>query len=160
MGSRPHAPLLLVALTLALATAAGGATLATAAPPRASLPDIEDEVMCPSCGTPLALAFSPQAERERRFIRREIAEGKTKGEIKRDLVREFGREVLALPPGKGFDLAAYLVPAGAIAAAAAALAIGILRWRRRPGVAAAEPERVLSSADSGRLERDLSKYDL
>ncbi|MFM9043819.1 MAG: hypothetical protein ACKOPI_06765, partial [bacterium] len=43
---------------------------------QASLPDIEDEVMCPICGTILEASNSPQAEREREFIRAQIAQGK------------------------------------------------------------------------------------
>src|SRR4051794_34950924 len=66
---------------------------ALAAAPRASLPDIEDEVMCPTCGVALNQAFSPQAERERNFIRAQIARGRTKAEIKDELVSEFGPRV-------------------------------------------------------------------
>src|SRR5919204_3556478 len=87
-----------------------GAASATAAQPRASLPDIEDEVMCPICGTLLELSESPQAQRERAFIRRRIARGETKQQIKDALVAEYGQQVLALPGDSGFDLSAYLVP--------------------------------------------------
>jgi len=62
-----------LAALLALCALLAVPALAAAAVPRASLPDIEDEVMCPTCGVPLINAFSPQAEKERRFIRREIA---------------------------------------------------------------------------------------
>jgi cytochrome c-type biogenesis protein CcmH len=148
------------AFALALVALAGLAATAQAVEPRASLPDIEDEVMCPSCQTPLALAFSPQAERERLFIRREIAKGRTKEQIKQALVREFGDEVLAQPKGSGFDLAAYLVPAAALALAAAALGIGLTRWRRRPATVDAPRGGCPSPTDSARLERDLSRYDL
>ena len=48
----------------------------------ATLPDIEDEVMCPICGTQLGIAESPQAERERDFIRDRIDEGLDKDQIK------------------------------------------------------------------------------
>ena len=133
---------------------------ASAAPQRASLPDIEDEVMCTTCEVPLNLAFSPQAERERSFIRREIAQGKTKGQIKDALVSEFGDEVLATPRDQGFDLAAYLVPAIGVVIAASALGFGILRWRRRAAAAAPDPAPPLSPTDSARLEQDLSRYDL
>jgi cytochrome c-type biogenesis protein CcmH len=150
---------LVVVLLLVMGLSAGG--MALAAEPRASLPDIEDEVMCPTCGTPLNLAFSPQAERERRFIRQQIAEGKTKQQIKDALVGEFGRSVLALPRGRGFDLAAYLVPAVAVAIAAGALGLGLLRWRRRSAWGDGDAGDVdLSPADSARLESDLSRYDL
>ena len=84
---------------------------AAAQEPQTSLPDIEDEVMCPICGVTLELATeAPQAIQEREFIRERIAEGQTKDEIKDALVAEFGPEVLAVPEAKGFDLAAWLVP--------------------------------------------------
>ena len=38
------------------------------AAPQTSIADVEDEVMCPICGTLLELAESPQAQRERAFI--------------------------------------------------------------------------------------------
>jgi cytochrome c-type biogenesis protein CcmH len=151
----------LIALAAALLLAGAAPASVRAAAPRASLPDIEDEVMCPSCGTPLALAFSPQAERERNFIRRQIAAGKTKGEIKDALVSEYGREVLALPDDSGFDLTAYIVPAVAVLAAAIALGFGLVRWRRRPSAAGSGASELdVSPAESARLERDLSRYDL
>jgi cytochrome c-type biogenesis protein CcmH len=151
----------LIALAAALLLAGTASASARAAEPRASLPDIEDEVMCPSCGTPLALAFSPQAERERNFIREQIAAGRTKEQIKDALVAEYGKEVLALPDDSGFDLAAYLVPAAVVLGGAAALAFGLLRWRRRPPPPGSGPDELdLLPADSARLERDISRYDL
>lgn len=142
-------PTLLVAL--AIAAPAGAA-------PRASLTDIEDEVMCPICGTALQLSQAPQAERERAFIRRLIAAGRTKRQIKDALVAEYGPEVLALPEARGFDLAAWLVPGAAILAAAAALAAGVGRWRRAAAARAAPPP--ISEADAERLDADLARYDL
>ena len=143
-----------------------GAVLAapafTAAAPRASLPDIEDEVMCPTCGVALNQSFSPQAERERDFIRAEIAKGRTKEQIKQGLVSEFGRRVLATPQtdDSTFNWAAYLVPIGAIAAAGIAILLTLRRWRRRPADApSAEGPPKLSPNDAARLERDLSRHD-
>ncbi|MEX2253126.1 MAG: cytochrome c-type biogenesis protein CcmH, partial [Thermoleophilaceae bacterium] len=115
-------------MSLALLPAA-----AASAAPQASLADLEDEVMCPICGTLLQLAESPQAERQRAFVNRLIAEGRDKDQIKEALVAEYGREVLALPEGSGFELSAYLVPAIGFLAAALALAIGVRRWRRGGG---------------------------
>ena len=57
----------------------------------------------------------PQAQREKAFIKRLIAAGKTKAEIKDALVAEYGDAVLALPQGSGFSLSAYLVPIVAFA---------------------------------------------
>jgi cytochrome c-type biogenesis protein CcmH len=164
---------LLAVLLIAAATfAASAAPVAAAeqrpggpqAPARASLPDIEDEVMCPTCGVPLALAFSPQAERERRFIRQQIARGRTKDQIKDSLVAEFGPSVLALPDtgDSSFNWAAYLVPIAVLLIGAAAIAVALRRWRARPALAGetnAEPPEP-SAAESARLEQDLTRYDL
>jgi cytochrome c-type biogenesis protein CcmH len=133
---------------------------AAVAAPAASLPDVEDEVMCPICGTLLELSESPQAERQRAFISRQIAAGKTKEEIKEALVAEYGRPVLALPRGSGFDLSAYLVPAIAFAVAAAALAIGVGRWRRGSDSGPTADVGTPADAEAKRLEDDLARYDL
>ncbi len=109
----------MVALAL-LAPAAAGAQ-------QASLPDIEDEVMCPICGTTLELSDSPQAERERELIRSLIAQGMSKDEIKDALVAEYGQDVLAVPDSDGFDLTAWVVPALGIGIAAAAVGFAIAR---------------------------------
>lgn len=134
-----------------------------AAAPQTSLPDVEDEVMCPICGTLLELAESPQAQRQRVFVRRLIAEGRSKEEIKQALVVQYGDEVLAVPGDSGFDLTAYLVPALGFALAAAGLAVGIGRWRRAAGSPPdADPAQASgpSGEDAERLEADLRRYDL
>jgi cytochrome c-type biogenesis protein CcmH len=152
----------LLAALLALGALLAVPALAGAAAPRASLPDIEDEVMCPTCGVALNQAFSPQAERERDFIRAQIARGRTKQQIKDELVSEFGPAVLATPQTSDseFNLTAYLVPVLAIAAALIALVVGLRRWRTAPATPVA-PESLpeLNPEDSARLEQDLSRFD-
>jgi cytochrome c-type biogenesis protein CcmH len=133
---------------------------AFAAAPRASLPDIEDEVMCPVCGVPLNIAEAPQAQREREFIRGLIARGYTKAQIKHSLKAQFGPGVLALPQGSGFDLAAYLVPIGVGVIAVGGLGFALVRWRRRTADAPAPAAPALSGAAARRLEEDLSRYDV
>jgi cytochrome c-type biogenesis protein CcmH/NrfF len=150
---------LAILATLVLAVGAVAASPAWAAEPRASLTDIEDEVMCPICGTPLSLAAAPQAERERAFIRRLIERGQTKDEIKDALVREYGEEVLATPNSGGFDLAAWLVPAGGLLLAALALVLGVRQWRRR-GADREPAAEELDPSDGERLRSDIARYDL
>jgi cytochrome c-type biogenesis protein CcmH len=136
---------------------------AMAATPQTSLSEISSEVMCPVCGTLLELAESPQALREKAFVSRLVAEGRSKDQIKDALVAEYGTEVLALPQGSGFDLSAYLVPVIAFVVAVIALTLGVLRWRRagaardREGPATAAGP---SAEDSERLDADLARYDL
>jgi cytochrome c-type biogenesis protein CcmH/NrfF len=147
------------AVILLVVAAAVAAPTSSTAEPRASLTDIEDEVMCPICGTPLNLAAAPQAERERAFIRRLIARGETKQEIKAALVREYGPEVLATPEGEGFDLAAWVVPAAGLLLAALALGFGVRRWRRGDTPPPGTDSRLNPDEDE-RLRSDLARYDL
>ncbi len=144
------------ALITALVVAAIGAA-PSVAEPRASLPDIEDEVMCVQCKTPLNLSSAAVAEREREFIRREIARGKTKDEIKAGLVERFGPAVLAMPTDEGFGLAAYVVP---VLAGLLALAVVLFWMRSRRGPAALRRRTPApGGADARRLERDLAADD-
>jgi len=146
---------------LVLVVAALVAAPAAVACPRTSLGDVEDEVMCPVCGTPLNLAEeAPQAERERAFIQREIDRCQSKSQIKRALVAQFGDRVLALPGDEGDDdlgdVLVYVIPALAILLAAAGVAFGASRWRRRR-----KPEAATGPAvPSKRLDADMERYDL
>jgi len=141
----------LACICLAIVPAAGTAA-------SASLPDIEDEVMCTICGTLLAESESPQADRERALIRELIAKGESKDQIKDALVAQYGPRVLATPTGHGFDLLAWIVPALGILLAAAGIAFAMLRLRRGRGERTAPPPR-LDPADEARLREDLSSYD-
>jgi cytochrome c-type biogenesis protein CcmH len=143
-------PILAVLAVLATPAVASGA---------ASLPDIEDEVMCVECGTALNISQSPAADGERRFIRRRIAEGLTKEQIKAALVAEYGRNVLGSPPDKGFARAIYLVPIGLAVVVALALALAARRWRR-PSEGTETGGPALDDADAERLKRDMAGYDL
>ena len=129
--------------------------------PRTTLGDIENEVMCPVCGTPLALAEeAPQAQRERAFIQRLIARCASKDQVKRALVAQFGEEVLALPGDEGDDdlgdVLVYVVPALAILIALVGISLGALRWRRKR---ATDPAPA-SPKGGERLDADMERYDL
>ena len=163
---RRAAALIAALVALLGATALASATAQAAQAPRASVTDIEDEVMCVACGVPLDIAESPQADRERAYIRRLVARGLTKDQIKSELVATYTDRVLATPQKHGFGLAAFLVPIALILAALAALAVLLPRWRTPgdgPGAAgggsgAGAPE--LTGADRRRLEEDLARYDV
>ena len=118
-----RAPLIALLLLAVLAPAAVGAA------PRASLTDIEDEVMCLECGTALNVSNSEVADQEREYIAELIAQGKTKQEVKDALVAEYGPRVLAEPSDDGFELTAWLVP---LLAALGALGLVAFTARRSP----------------------------
>jgi cytochrome c-type biogenesis protein CcmH len=146
---------------LALAPAAGAAQC-----PKTTLADVEADVMCPTCGTPLALASeAPQAIRQRALIERLIERCRSKREIEDVLVAEFGPGVLALPEADGFNLSAYLVPALGLLLAAAGVGAAARRWRRdgrAAGDAAASGDEPAGDdpAAAERLDADLKRYEL
>ena len=147
-----------VALTLVLLVVLP--TAAGAAQPRASLTDIENDVMCVSCHEPLAVAQSPQAYAERNFIRSLIAKGQTKSQIERALVAQYGPAVLGRPPAHGFNLAVYVVPPALVVIALAIIAFTLPRWRRRARQAklAAPAAPPLASDEARRLDEDLARH--
>ena len=144
------------------ADAAGGSDQSAPVAPRANLPDLEDEVMCPICGTLLGMSRAPAAERQRLFMRGLIEEGRTEEQIKDALVAEYGPQVLALPDDENTNFYVYVVPVAGLILAALAVLWAAIRWRRnrddeRPsGSSGGSP----SGADSSRLDRDLADYDI
>jgi cytochrome c-type biogenesis protein CcmH/NrfF len=142
----------LVALVLLL-----GLTAAAEPPP--TLPDIEDEVMCVECRTALNVSSAPVADQERAFIRARIAEGMSKEEIKAALVDEYGEDVLAEPPGEGFNVTAWVVPAALAAAALLGVILLTRRWRGSTTAAPAPAGRELDPEDQQRLDAELAAFD-
>ena len=150
-------PHLVAAVTIAMLSLA---PVASAAPARASLMDIENSVMCVSCNEPLSVAQSPQAYQERDVIRSLIAKGDTKPEIIRILVVDYGPAVLGKPPASGFNLTVYVLPPAILVAGLAILAFTLPRWRRRQRGAkqARGASAALSPADERRLDEELSRF--
>ena len=151
---------LVAAFVLALSLA--GAAAASEAHP--TLPELEGELICPTCHEPLAASSSPIADRMRAFIRARIAAGDTKSEIKSKLVDQFGESVLAAPPKRGFNLLAWLLPLVGLTLGAIVLALLARRWSR----ARAAPA-PLANAGNGRasldpelerrLDEELARFD-
>ena len=146
----------LLAALLALAVLAPAAT---ADQSRASLTDVEDEVMCLECGTALNVSNSAVADQEREFIAELIAQGKTKQQVKDALVAEYGPRVLAEPSDDGFELAAWLVPGLAALGALALVALTAHRWRRARPNAAPGDDPTLDPDDARRLDAELAAFD-
>ena len=117
-------------LALALALAVVPSALASEQHPTQS--ELEGELVCPTCHTTLDQSRAPIALRMKQFVLTRIAAGDTKGEIKAQLVAQFGKGVLAAPERKGFDLLAWVLPIAGLLAGAAVLTVLAWRWTRRP----------------------------
>jgi cytochrome c-type biogenesis protein CcmH len=143
--------------------------LAVVAPAAASeqhptLPELERELICPTCHESLAASSSPIADRMREFIRTRIAAGDTKSEIKAKLVDQFGESVLAAPPKSGFNLLAWLLPLIGIVLATAIIGVLAYRWSRRhkvppPPDPSANGRYGMDPELERRLDEELARYD-
>lgn len=152
---RPRLAAAAAAAMLALAPAAAAAC------PQTSVGDLEDEVMCPVCGTTLATAGDePLAVQQRRVIDRLAGQCKSKDEIKDALVAQYGESVLADPDKDGFGLTTLLVPALGVAGGLTIAALAAVRWRRsrapRPLAESSGP----AGSDAARLDEDMGRYKL
>jgi cytochrome c-type biogenesis protein CcmH len=117
-----------VAVLVAALVLAGPA--AACAHTRTSLGYLEGQVMCPTCHTTLDQSDSAAAQRIEHFIQLRIDQCATSGQIKDELVANFGAGILAAPPRKGFDLIVWWLPIGGIILGAIAVAFGVWRWSR------------------------------
>ena len=133
----------LVAAALALLCSAP--VLASDARPSES--DLETLLVCPTCHETLDQSNSAVAQQMKAELRRRIAQGWTKQQILDEMVANFGPGVLSTPATHGFDLLAWALPIGGIAAGALALGAGAWYWTRsgrhdpaRPDAGAVDPD--------------------
>jgi len=159
---RTAAAVAAIAAIAAAALAPATAMAAADTTPKASLTDIENDVMCVSCHEPLAVAQSPQAIAERNYVRTLIAQGQTKAQIEQALVGQYGPAVLGKPPAHGFNLTVYILPPLLVIAGIGTLILLLPKWRRRSraNAAAQAPiaEPSIATADAHRLDEELRRY--
>jgi cytochrome c-type biogenesis protein CcmH len=142
-----------VVLLAALALAAPA--LASEERPTAS--ELESELVCPVCESTLDTSNAPVALAMKAFIRERIAAGDTKSEIKAQLVDQFGPAVLAVPPRKGFDWVAWLLPLAGLAVAA--VVVGALAWRWSHLRAETPPAEPLDPELEARVDAELERFE-
>ena len=145
------------ALALCALVAALLAGTATAAPSPA---DLESQLVCPVCGTTLDQSDAPIAQRMKRYIRQRLAAGASEKQIKAELVDQFRPAVLAEPPKSGFDLLAWLVPLGILAAGA--VGVGVIAWgwsRRRSGEGETATPPELDAELERRVDAELRRFE-
>jgi cytochrome c-type biogenesis protein CcmH len=147
-------PLVVAALALALA---GPAAASEQKPTSAEL---ESELVCQVCETTLDTSDAPAARRMKAYIRARIAAGDTKSEIKAKFVDQFGSTVLAVPPRKGFDWIAWLLPLAGLAVGV--VVVGALAWRwsrRRTDDRPPPDELALDPELERRLDAELARFE-
>ena len=141
--------------------ALGGPSAAAAACP--TLADLEGEVMCPQCKTTLDQSDAPVARDIKRFIQERAEACVPEGQIKDELVAQFGPAVLAAPPREGFHWLAWLLPLAGLLAGAVVVSLLVWRWSRsRPmpePVGASNGRPPLDPELERRLDQELARFD-
>jgi cytochrome c-type biogenesis protein CcmH/NrfF len=140
---------------------AGSAAAASCTHPRTSLAYLEGQVMCPTCHTTLDQSDSAAAIQIENHIKVRIAQCWTAQQIETELVANYGPEILAAPPHKGFDLLAWWLPIAGVLGGALVLAGGVWRWSRgREAEAGPEsPGSELDEETERRLDEALARFE-
>ncbi len=153
-------------MRLLLAIAAGVALLlapaAIASERHPTQGEVEAELVCPTCHSPLDESNSPIAQQMKAKIREWIAAGWTKSQIEDEFVAELGPGVLGVPRTHGFDLLAWVLPFAGIAVGALALAGGAWYWSRNRPSGNLPPGNDGSPLDpelDRRVDEELARFD-
>ena len=132
---------------------------ARAAEPRTTVQEVNNAIMSPACpGKILAACPSAEGAQLRELVRRKVEAGETLEQIVQYFVEVYGPEVLPVPPPKGFNLAAWLMPFMALFAGLGVVVVLVRAWSA--SAARKKEERVSSQANarpSGGAEDDLEK---
>jgi cytochrome c-type biogenesis protein CcmH len=121
-----------------------------------SEPDMETQLMCPTCHQVLAYSQSTIATNIRGHLHTWCSAGWTSGQVKSRLIAQFGNEILASPPKHGFDLLAWVIPGAALLAGAIVAAVLTTRWRGRRGP---PPPPPVDPGLSARIDADMARFE-
>ena len=155
MGLKKLAIILLLFLLLASPVRADSATVS----------DISKQLIC-QCGCTLVLANCTHVECHSReamtaFIEQEIAGGQSESQIIQSFVGQYGEQVLASPPKRGFNLVAWLLPFAAILAGGGIIYIALKKWVRRGRQSPTTAEADVEESDEEyqrQLEKELDEF--
>ena len=121
-----------------------------------SEPDMETQLMCPTCHQVLAYSQSEIATHIRNRLHHWCAAGSTSTQVKDRLIAQFGQEILAAPPKHGFDLLAWVIPGAALLAGAIVAGVLATRWRGRRGP---PPPPPVDPSFSARIDADMARFE-
>ncbi len=112
---------------------------------RPTVGSVSERVMC-ICGCVATLNHCPHPETAcsmraemTKLIKTQIAEGKTEEAILQAFVERYGVKGLAAPPGKGFNLAAWVLPGLGLIVGLACVMVIVRRWRQSATAAGSTP---------------------
>ncbi len=131
----------------------------------ATVSDISKQFIC-QCGCTLVLNSCTHAECSvgvpmTALIKQKLAQGQSEEQIIQFFVAQYGEQVLASPPKRGFNLMAWVTPFAAILLGAGVIYIIIKKWvwqgRRSQASAVAEADEK-DEEYQRRLEKELDEF--
>ena len=129
----------------------------------ATVSDISRELIC-QCGCSMVLSNCTHVECASRdtmttLIEQRLAQGQSEEEIIQSFVDQYGEQVLASPPKRGFNLTAWVLPFVAILGGGGVVYIALRNWVRR-----GQRSQTDTMAEEGdeeyqrRLEKELDEF--
>jgi tetratricopeptide (TPR) repeat protein len=92
---------------------------------------VAGEYRCPVCaGESVAASDAPEAVEIKGLVQQWLAEGRSQGQIRSYLVKDYGTSILERPPTSGLSVLVWALPGVAVAAGLIGLGLGFARWRR------------------------------
>ena len=144
------------------------AVLFSASPARAdsaTVGSISEQLIC-QCGCNMVLANCTHTECMLResmttLIEQKLAQGQSETEIIQFFVDQYGEQVLASPPKRGFNLVAWVLPFAAILAGGVVVYVALRKWVKQSKIhqTDAVPEAEEGSEEYRRqLEQELEEF--
>ncbi len=91
------------------------------------------------------------------LIEKEIAAGKDETTILQDFVKQYGVQVLASPPAKGFTLMAWVLPGLGLVVGLAVVITFVRRWRKPPAKPGQSPPAPIDPKLLEAVEEEMKK---
>ncbi len=131
----------------------------------ATVSDISDQLIC-QCGCTLVLANCTHSECMSRdtmttLIEQGLAQGQSEAEIIQSFVDQYGEQVLASPPKRGFNLTAWILPFAAILGGGGIIYMTVKKWVWQGRQSAITAEAEVEESDEEyrrRLEKELEEF--
>jgi cytochrome c-type biogenesis protein CcmH len=124
---------------------------------------LEAMVIAPCCWSQqVSVHQSPAADGMKKDIRKRLAAGQTQQQILDAFVTQYGEQILAEPPARGFKRTLYVLPVILFVLSAGVLAVLVKRMARKPAPAGAQPagpSAVAGDTYDARLNDELRDLD-
>lgn len=134
----------------------------TPSPHEDEVTQVSKELYCPLCpGLRLDACDLPLCDQMREVIRRKLAAGETKEEIKAYFVEQYGQVVLGVPPKRGGTILAWVLPFLVVLVAGGWVYGLARRWTRQRAAEEVEAptSQPLPAEYVERLERELEQFE-